>query len=608
MADKPRVRVAAGSSPSDQSQFVKDSFQNFAAGLGLGANNLSSGSTYSINPISRNRLQLEALYRGSWLVKKVVDVVADDMTRAGISFNTDMPPDDTSKFYQYLNSMRIWPSLNATVKWSRLYGGAAAVIVIDGQNPATPLNMNTIQKDQFKGLMVMDRWQLWPAPQEIILEPGVNYGHPVYYDVTADARSMPKWRIHHSRLIRIDGVELPYWQKMAENGWGMSVIEPMFDRQVAFDSATTGAAQLVFRAHLRTVQVEQLREVIAAGGQVMAGLQQYFGMMRLMQSNEGLTILDAADKFETHSYGFGGISDILIQLGQQIAGATDIPLVRLFGQSPAGLSATGESDIRNYYDFINAQQNARLHQPLLKVLGVAHRSLFGIPLPNGFDVSFNPLWQLTPEQKVGIAKTMIDTLGVAMDLRVIDTVTAMQEFRQSSKLTGVGGMITDEMIAETEANPPEAMQEEMEQNQLEGSQAETAMKQNAVEPEKSDEANRQMSFKEDRQTVFDFQNLPLRDFHGLKLVMVEGQSDFMDSSTPVHEVGHIIAPYENIGCVLGPDKASVMVWVVDKAAYLGFTSRNDVLAIHGTPQAIEAMSMDEFKAWLETYKYGESVV
>ena len=37
---------------------------------------------------------------------------------------------------------------------------------------------------------------------------------------------------------------------------------------------------------------------------------------------------------------------------QVAAGAADIPVTRLLGQSPAGLSATGESDTRNYYDMI----------------------------------------------------------------------------------------------------------------------------------------------------------------------------------------------------------------------------------------------------------------
>lgn len=66
-------------------QFTKDSFQNFAARVGLGAGNQHDQSTYGFNFTSRDRLKLEAMYRSSWIVGQVVDVVAEDMTREGIT-------------------------------------------------------------------------------------------------------------------------------------------------------------------------------------------------------------------------------------------------------------------------------------------------------------------------------------------------------------------------------------------------------------------------------------------------------------------------------------------------------------------------------------------
>jgi hypothetical protein len=57
--------------------------------------------------------------------------------------------------------------------------------------------------------------------------------------------------VHYSRCFRYTGVDLPYWQKIAENMWGMSIYERLWDRLTAFDSTTQGIAQLVYRAHLR---------------------------------------------------------------------------------------------------------------------------------------------------------------------------------------------------------------------------------------------------------------------------------------------------------------------------------------------------------------------
>ncbi|MFY0034561.1 DUF1073 domain-containing protein, partial [Acinetobacter baumannii] len=209
--------------------------------------------------------------------------------------------------------------------------------------------------------------------------------------------------IHYSRVFRMDGIKLPYWQAIAENLWGQSVIERLEDRLTIFDSATLGAGQLIYKAHLRTYKVKGLRSLIAAGGRMYDALVEQINQIRLWQSNEGLTLMDAEDTYEAHQYSFAGLDNILMQFGQQIAGALGIPLVRLFGQSPAGFSATGESDLSNYYDNINQQQEGRMRTPLHKLLEIVSRSKLGKPLPDSFKFDFASLWQIDDEKKAEIA-------------------------------------------------------------------------------------------------------------------------------------------------------------------------------------------------------------
>ena len=177
-------------------------------------------------------------------------------------------------------------------------------------------------------------------------------------------------------------------------------------------------------------------------------------MMRLYQSNEGITLLDATDEFEAHSYGFGGLSDMLIQFGQQLSGAAQIPMVRLFGQSPAGLNATGDSDIRNYYDFINSSQENRLRQPVQLLLDLSYRSLFGAPLPQGFNFAFSPLWQLSDVEKATVAGNVTTAIVNAQQAGIVSNPAALKELRQSSKVTGIWSNITDEEIQDAEMAPP----------------------------------------------------------------------------------------------------------------------------------------------------------
>ncbi|GHE70068.1 hypothetical protein GCM10019059_32330 [Camelimonas fluminis] len=437
-----------------QAQVTKDSFQNFAARTGIGTGNVAEQARYGFNPISRKRVDLEYMYRGSWVVGAAVDVVADDMTVAGIDFDAGMEPDDVLALESELERTQAWQSIGDVIRWARLYGGAIGVMMIDGQDLSTPLRLDTVTKGSFRGMLVLDRWSLNPTGGEIIEDLGPDIGKPLRYQVMPNAPALRGRRIHHSRIIRADGVELPYQQRLAEQGWGMSVIERLFDRLLAFDSTTQGAAQLVYKAHLRTYKVKGLRDIIATGGKAFDGLVQQINHIRLWQSNEGMTLMDAEDEFEAHQYTFSGLSDVLLQFGQQISGALQIPLVRLFGQSPAGLNASGDSDLRTYYDGIKRQQEARLRSPLTRIMEVVHRSALGRPPKDGVPFAFRPLWQMSEEQKATIANTTTTAVVGAFEAGIIDRTTALKELKNSAEVTGVFGAITSEDIKAAEDEPP----------------------------------------------------------------------------------------------------------------------------------------------------------
>jgi phage-related protein (TIGR01555 family) len=99
----------------------------------------------------------------------------------------------------------------------------------------------------------------------------------------------------------------------------------------------------------------------------------HLDMIREFQTIEGMTLMDGSDKFETHSYSFAGVADVLLRFAEQVSGATGIPLVRLFGQSPAGFN-TGDGDLENYYSRVNSLQERRLRRHVRKLLDISWRS------------------------------------------------------------------------------------------------------------------------------------------------------------------------------------------------------------------------------------------
>lgn len=454
--------VTDKASKADGASRVADGFDNFLSRIGLNNDNALSGGTYDFNLITTNRLLLEAAYRGSWVIGVGVDSIADDMTRAGIQLTSNDAADKIGDMKAMMSRLQIFQSVGNGIRWGRLYGGAIAVMDIKGQDKSTPLDPETISEGQFQGIVIYDRWQINPALFDTI-DSGPEMGLPKFYSIvtnntptgsTPDANASGQIKVHHSRVIRFGGVPLPYFQAITNMMWEESVCERIWDRLISFDNATMSSASLVDRANLRTIGIEGLREIMAAGGKAQQGLERQFDMMRMLQVNEGLTLIDKEDTFASTAYSFAGLSDMMLQFGQQIAGGFGIPLVRFFGQSPAGLNSTGEGDLRMYYDNINAQQEAKLRNPFEKIVKILYRSMYAESAPKDMQFTFTPLWQTTPMDKATIAKLNTDTITEAHDSGLVDTPTAMKELRQSSGDSGIFSNITDEQINEAETEEP----------------------------------------------------------------------------------------------------------------------------------------------------------
>lgn len=469
------------------SRETRDGFFNYLSRLGLNNDNALSDSTYNFNLITRNRVLLEAAYRGSWVTGAVIDSPAEDMTRAGIDIVTSDKV-DLSRLEKAMTRLQIWDSMQTGIKWGDLYGGAIGVMQIEGQDLASPLNLDTISQGQFKGIAIYDRWMLNP-----VLSPpipfGPDIGLPQMYQIVSSAlqslggpndptRELPgqEWRytgiqnVHYTRVIRFPGILLPFYQAITEMMWGESRLERLWDRLIAFDNASLSAAQLVDRANLRTVKVEGLRDIISVGGEAMAGLRAMFDEMRLLQVNEGLTLVDKEDDVETTSYTFSGLSDVLLQLGQQLSGASGIPMRRLFSQVPAGLNDSGDADIRLYYDKIKARQEADLRRPVDILLKVLWRSVYGKPSPDDLEFDFVPLWQMSAMDKAVIGKTKTETVLAGYESGLVPAFTAMQELKDMGGDTGLFSNIQDEDIKSAELEPP-PMPGEPEESSPDGEQA-----------------------------------------------------------------------------------------------------------------------------------------
>ena len=442
----------------------RDNYVNFAARLGLGADNMSSFGGYAPGHLlTQDYQQLTDMYCQSWIVGKIVTAVPEDMVRAGIDITGSLNTQQVERIERNFVSLQLWDALQNNLTWGRLFGGSGAVILIDGQDLSEPLRLEAITPGSFRGLLVYDRWQLWPDWTRVVTRLGPDYGRPVWYTIAdpqaygtvpADAPIRMNARVHRSRLILSEGIVAPHDRAAVEQGWGLSVIERVFDRLMAFDAASEGAASLVNKAYLRTLKLKDFRKLLAGPDSNIRPVMKQIDLIRKFQSNEGLTVLDADDETQSSTYTFAGLDQVLLSFGQQLSGASDIPLTRLFGQSPAGLNSTGESDMLTYYDGILRQQESKLRNAMQLLLEIESRNLFGVPLPKDVNFEFNSLKQMSNTEKSAVDTADTNSVMAAFSAGLIDEPAALKELADRGKLTGRWNSITPEMIQESQAGPP----------------------------------------------------------------------------------------------------------------------------------------------------------
>lgn len=426
-----------------------DAFSNVLARLGAGTPNLLEGTEYSLQRMSRDFNTLNALYRESWIVRRIIDVIPADMLKNWITITSGLDPDVEKRLSLTLRRTQLIDKIKRGMQWGRLYGGALGVMLVkhQGYDLSQPLQLDWIMPGDFAGLLIFDRWNGVNPSSELIEDiSDPDYGFPKYYTVT-DPAGGGSVKIHHSRVIRFTGNTLPFWEEIAEMQWGASVVESIFDELRKRDNVSWNIAQLTFMANIRVLKMQDLGQLLAAtDNESQAELLRTLEAQNMLLNNMGMQVMDAADGLETHQYTFGGLADCYQQFIMDISGAAEIPVTRLFGRSPSGLNATGESDLQNYYDMIAEKQESYLRPILNKVLPPFIISTLG-SLPDDFDFEFDPVAEPSDKERADLAKCGTDNVVAAYNAGLISQRTALKELKQQSERTGVWTNITDEDIA-----------------------------------------------------------------------------------------------------------------------------------------------------------------
>lgn len=390
--------------PDGISQQQYDSLANFVTGMGT-SKDKNTSTMFSITNLDRS--QLEIAYRGDWISKKAVLIPAKDSTREWRNWLSD--DKDIEAIEDLENELQIQNKVYQAMWKARLYGGAGLLLgTNDSSGLENELNLETVGKDGLKFVHVVSKWDMSAGPIDWAVD-SKFYGLPSYYTRANGVGTEVGGRVHPSRVIRFIGDEIPDLNQA--QGWGDSILQGVMDAVLAAGSVSQAGATLIQELKMDIIKIPDLSASMS-NKEYESRLLARFGAANIAKSLYNILLLDKEEEWARIEANLTGLPDTLKMYLLIASGAVDIPATRFLSQSPAGLSATGESDIRNYYDKCKSEQNTVI-APALQVLDeLIVRSALGTFKPGDVVYTWRPLWQMTDKEKSEIAKAKADVYNI----------------------------------------------------------------------------------------------------------------------------------------------------------------------------------------------------
>ena len=425
-----------------------DAFSNHGARTGFGEMNLVNMTEYPLTRLTQDWSLLTSLYRSSWIVQRVCSIIPEDALADMHIEAPGLNSEAILRLDEELRRTKVRRKIIDALKWARLYGGAAAIMMIDGQDDdlSKPLSVNRMLPGSFRGLFVVDRWSgIYPSLELVSNRASSDFGLPRYYEVR-DESGVIQYRVHHSRVLRFVGTDMPYYEEIAEQHWGTSAIEALYDDLVRRDNIVHNIANLTFKACLSVYEIENLDQIFAsAGANAQKRMYSMIQAMSILESNLGVKLVNKGDGVQQLQYAFSGLPEVLDGAMLDVSGSTSIPATRLFGRSPAGMNATGESDEKMYRSTLEQQRATHIIPVLEKLCPVVCKSALG-GVPSGAEFKLPPLEEMSPNEKSQYVDQRMQPIERLFALGMLPADVVLEELRNAQIEMNITTTVNDKTI------------------------------------------------------------------------------------------------------------------------------------------------------------------
>lgn len=377
---------------------------------------------------------LASFYEGNGLFAKIIDAPSEEAIKHG--FTLGLSDQKIEDFYTGALDELDWEETAMTaLKWARLFGGSIVVMLVnDGRGLDEPLDWRNVKSiDDLRvydrSVIVEDTSTMFSYnPEDPFRTRASRLGMPEYYDIYS---KYGNFRVHDSRcLVFQNGILPENSSNSAYQLWGVPeyirINRAIRDTEVAHGSAV--------KLLDRSVQAVYKMANLAAELATEDGEQRVLRRLQAIDMARGLlnsiTIDADGEDYDFKTFNFSGVSDVIDSTCNLLSALTNIPQTILFGRSPAGMNSTGESDLENWYSYVERIQRRMVRKNLRYLLsvifqaGVACGEIDEVPALN---VKFNSLWSMSENEQAELEQTRANTqqtkantAKIYMDAQVLD--------------------------------------------------------------------------------------------------------------------------------------------------------------------------------------------
>lgn len=445
------ARVKFVSSKSDK-QFRSDGFVNVLTKYGT---KHDSSEAYRFEREAFvSDMFLTTLYEGNGLFVRIIDTPAEEALKHGFELNLNNKGLD--EYVEEMLDELEWEEKAATaIKWARLYGGSIIVMIInDGRGIDEPVDWDNIKS--IDELLVFERAVVTPDYSHIYVDElngskssrVQRFGEPQYYLVSS---TDCYFTVHESRCLIFRNGKLPDQTSDSNyRHWGMPEYVRIKRALRETITAHENSTKFLERSVQPIYSMKNLASILGTddGEEKIMKRLDIIDMARSVMNS--IAIDADGESYDFKTFQFTGVKDVINATCNMLSALTNIPQTILFGRSPAGMNATGESDFENYYNFIERIQKQMLKKNLRYLLDVMFRAgLYSgeISEEPKYKLKFNPLWSLSETEQAAVEQTRAATaLTKAQTAQVYIDMQAMDPSEVRAKLASDDDFIVEEIV------------------------------------------------------------------------------------------------------------------------------------------------------------------